>query len=401
VARAHAASRADASYADDFAPMLDHDHFRSIDGLRAWLAWTVVLSHIVLLTAADQAFPVLNLFNTCALDAVELFIIISGFVITHLILEKREPYVAYLSRRFLRIYPVYLLCLCAGIAATHLHFSAFADHPWGPYVPQPELLSAEQRSLRGEGLVWNLLAHFALLHGAISNRVLPFSEYTFLGPAWSLSLEWQFYLVAPLAMWGLRTRGGSILVAAAAAFAYVAYRRGHLGDFIDPSFLPGAVPLFATGIATRLCYRRLPGFARFPAVPLLVGLGCALIVHSLLIYLVWFGFVAWLRIDRSGDRVPGAVDRCLRWMFLSRAARYLGTRSYSTYLLHEPLIHVVVYVCIKQWALGLWPTVLVTLLLTPTLTVPASILMYRYIEAPAIAFGKRRFAHAHPVMATA
>src|ERR1700761_2937765 len=112
-------------------------HFRSIDGLRAWLAWFVVVAHVGLHTAAQTQVPFLqNTFGSLGPRAVETFIIISGFVITHLLLERHEPYPVYITRRFLRIYPIYFVCLCAGIVAMYLHFAAFAHHPWGNIVPQ-------------------------------------------------------------------------------------------------------------------------------------------------------------------------------------------------------------------------------------------------------------------------
>jgi peptidoglycan/LPS O-acetylase OafA/YrhL len=122
-------------------------HFRNIDGLRAWLAWIVVLAHVTLHTGAGIKWPLLEKIGTSAVYSVCLFIIISGFVITHLLIEKRENYLPYISRRFLRIYPIYFICLCLGIGATYLHFQAFADHPWGAIVPQPELLALELGSL--------------------------------------------------------------------------------------------------------------------------------------------------------------------------------------------------------------------------------------------------------------
>jgi peptidoglycan/LPS O-acetylase OafA/YrhL len=43
--------------------------------------------------------------------AVMVFIAISGFVIAGLVTDKAEPYPEYITRRVLRIFPVYLVIL--------------------------------------------------------------------------------------------------------------------------------------------------------------------------------------------------------------------------------------------------------------------------------------------------
>ena len=48
--------------------------------------------------------------------AVMIFVILSGFVITHLVVEKHEPYGPYLGRRALRIFPIYLFALLLASA---------------------------------------------------------------------------------------------------------------------------------------------------------------------------------------------------------------------------------------------------------------------------------------------
>lgn len=367
-------------------------HFRCIDGLRAWLAWIVVFAHIALYTAADVRVPLLkHTLGVGAHQAVSIFIIISGFVITNLLLERQEPYLPYITRRFLRIYPLYFVCLCAGIFATYLHFIAFAGHPWGDYVPQPELLAAEARSLAGNGFSWNLVAHLSLLHGAIPNGLLGVSEYTFLAPAWSLSLEWQFYLIAPLILLAIRNPSGKILLSIATVAAYVAFRHGWLGEFFDPSFLPGAALQFAIGITTRLVYPRLPKLASYPVAAVILGLGLICLSQDLLPFVFWIAFVSWMRTERGTGQPASWVERGFEGAFNSRAAIFLGKRSYSTYLVHAPLINTIVYVCIARFALGMWQTVLCTVIATPLLTLVASVLLFRYVEAPAIAFGKGLF----------
>jgi len=366
-------------------------HFRSIDGLRAWLAWGVVFFHIFLLTAVDVRFPVLQgTLDVFAVYLVFVFIIISGFVVTHLLIEKREPLIPYMVRRFLRIYPAYLVCLCLGIAACNLHFSTFADRPWGDWVPQPEFMQAQIESLKTHGFTEHLLAHLTLLHGAISDRVLPQSEYMFLGPAWSLSLEWQFYIVAPFIVFAVRRRRGRILTVIAAVVALAAYRQGWFGRFYDPSFLPGAGLYFAVGIGTRLVFTRLPKFTGYPAATMLLGGAFALLAHDLVPFLFWAAFIAWLRLERT-DGTSSLLDRFCNTAFNSRGAYYLGIRSYSTYLIHEPLIHIVVYLCVKRLALGMTATVVTALVAVPALTLMAASLLYRHVEAPAIEWGKKVF----------
>jgi peptidoglycan/LPS O-acetylase OafA/YrhL len=366
-------------------------HFRSLDGVRGWLAWSTLVYHMVLLSAADQWKPILAYADIIGHVRVPCFLIISGFVITHLLLEKKERYLPYITRRFLRIYPLYICCLSLGILATYLHFAAFADHPWGSYVPQPDILNAEHAGSNGSVLGWHLLAHLTMTHGLISNNVLPASQYMFLGPAWQVSLEWQFYMLAPLIVFWLRTQRGKIILSLIAVVAFAAFQRGWFGVFFDPSLLPGAGPYFAVGIATRLVYPKLPALSAYPAAGVIIAGGLMLLAPRLVPFFMWIAFIIWLRVEHATDEVSRGIDRCVDVALNSKVARYLGTRSYSTYLVHEPIIHIVVYVCIKQFALGIAATVGVMFITVPIITLGASILLYRYIEAPGIAFGKRLF----------
>jgi peptidoglycan/LPS O-acetylase OafA/YrhL len=272
-----------------------------------------------------------------------------------------------------------------------LHIQAFADPPWGGIVPQPELLGLELNSLNNGDFFRQLVAHLTLFHGAISNHILPASSYMFLGPAWSLSLEWQFYLVAPLILVALRTRRGQVLVASATVVAYGAYQQEWLGQFFDPSFLPGAGLYFAVGITTRLLFTKLPELKAYPLAVMIVGFGFCFMSHKLVPFMAWIGFVAWLRTVPATSQAGNRIGLAFNAAFNSKMAHYLGTRSYSTYLIHEPIIDAVVFLCIKRFALGLLPTVMVTLLITIPLTLIASIVLYRLVEAPAIAYGKRLF----------
>jgi peptidoglycan/LPS O-acetylase OafA/YrhL len=120
-------------------------------------------------------------------------------------------------------------------------------------------------------------------------------------------------------------------------------------------------------------------------------MGFVIQAHAMTPFVFWMAFVAWLKLHQPVDPVSTGVNRWLNRAFNSAPAQFLGARSYSAYLVHQPIIHLIVYVCIKNFALGMWQTASFALILTPALTVLASVVLYRYVEAPAIAYGKTLF----------
>lgn len=219
--------------------------WEAIEGLRAWLAWTVVLVHCV--AGADlQHHGFFRIFVEAGPVCVSVFIIISGFVITHLIIERKEPYRPYIIRRAMRIYPLFIVTCAMGTAALPLYITGMQNVPWGDSGSYfSEILAAQNAH------PWaHLIAHALMLHGAIPDLILRFSSYTFLLPAWSLSLEWQFYLIAPFVIVLAKTRCGAATLLIASAIGSFLFFHGSFGDFPSISFLPGAAPMFAVGIAS-------------------------------------------------------------------------------------------------------------------------------------------------------
>jgi peptidoglycan/LPS O-acetylase OafA/YrhL len=365
--------------------------YGGIEGLRAWLAWMVVFSHLMLGTGFTKLAPELATALGQAADlSVMVFTIISGFVITHLILQRHEPYRTYIARRFLRIYPVYAVALLAGIAGTYLSFDTFLSHPWGTALSPPTgRLLKQAESLASSDFYWHLLAHLSMLHGAISSRVLYESQYMFLGPAWSLSLEWQFYLVAPLVVAMASRRAWQPVLAALAVAGFALYWHGRLGKFMLPSVLPGAALYFAVGIGTRFALRGGVSLAAYPLAALVLGFGL-LVSSELRPVLVWLAFLGTMLLD------PAASDLVSRWArqvfsaaFDSKLARWLGDRSYATYLIHMPIVQGVTWVCVRQMQWGPQATFAAGLAVAVPMTLVASALLHRFVELPAMAWGRR------------
>ena len=108
--------------------------------------------------------------------AVMLFFMLSGYWITQVYCEKyskyRDSYKIFIVSRFLRIYPLYIVCVLIGIV-----FLAVAND----YDKYSFMLGINPTSIR------NIIL---LSHSSIDQAII--------GVAWSLDIELQFYLVLPL-----------------------------------------------------------------------------------------------------------------------------------------------------------------------------------------------------------
>ena len=86
-----------------------------LDGLRGLLAVWVWLYHAPYISGDWNSLPEVVRTFLGGDKAVDVFIILSGFVISLLLLREREPYRTFLWRRFLRLYPVYIVCLVGAV----------------------------------------------------------------------------------------------------------------------------------------------------------------------------------------------------------------------------------------------------------------------------------------------
>ena len=113
---------------------------------------------------------------------VDLFFVISGFLITGILLDTRgEPgyYRNYLARRALRVFPLYYL----------LVIGAFVVIPW----VQPGGFWESELVQESGSPLWYLL-----YAGNIREAITGVEPAYILAPLWSLSIEEQFYLSFPI-----------------------------------------------------------------------------------------------------------------------------------------------------------------------------------------------------------
>lgn len=315
--------------------------------------------------------------------AVDLFFVLSGLVITQSLLRASGQAKPFLIARAARIFPVFLPIFALAVAV----------QPWSCGFERMPWLAPDNAARTICMMTWpqawmlEIAAHVTMTHGLFPNGVLPYVWVSFLGSAWSLSAEWQFYFVALLsagAATGRDRRLCWILLGTAAA--------GVLWNLATPddwqfsrAFLPNKAHFFALGVASVAVVRREPGALGWYFLVLAAAMAvCALqgSFGKMLPPLAWTCcLLMQMRPRTIGLRIAG---RLLRTRFMG----YLGAISYSVYLVNEP-IHKLIAVALSHVAGG--NGALFSVLWLPAaigLPVLVSAGLHTYVEAPAQRWGR-------------
>lgn len=356
---------------------------RELDGLRGLLALWVLLSHIVLWCGSAETIGGLWVNN-----AVEAFYILSGFAISSLLCERSQTYKGFLIGRFFRVYPVYFVCLCLAVAACALVPLILETASWrstGYFAAVADLGEKERNNPYS-----HFLAKLLMLHGVFPRQVLPMSATTFLPPAWSISVEWQYYLVAPLLARFARSGSGLL---ALSAVALIANRFGHSWDNPLPAFLPLMLPLFVIGIG---CYHVYAEFrssgghrsVRY-VIPVIACVACSMLVHWHSVALVIWGLACGSLFVEGKGGIAKALSR-LRRALAHPWLQFLGKVSYPLYLVHWPVIIAALWLFLRcKPAMHASEAFVWMMVVVLPLIVGVAYFLHRFIEAPCMKFGRR------------
>ncbi|MGZ5202250.1 MAG: acyltransferase family protein [Croceibacterium sp.] len=307
--------------------------------MRLLLAMSVVYGHVGLMS-------VLGVPSIPGDTAVQAFYAISGFYMALVLNEtytaKDSTYRLFLTNRFLRLFPAYAVVAIATLGLALIVHSRSGELPfviyWHamPALPVIELapLLASQVSIIGMD-IHQLLT---LQSGALSlvtdfdNDAARLQGLLVNPPAWTLGLEFSFYLIAPL----IARR--PVRVIAAILFASIALRLllqfgfGLHGLPWSYMFFPSELALFMAGVLGYRIYRAREDGAVDPRLWRLFVAACASIAIAVLINRLH----GWSRVASTGLLfcLLLAIPALFRASRTHRVDRFLGELSYPIYIGH-------------------------------------------------------------------
>jgi peptidoglycan/LPS O-acetylase OafA/YrhL len=299
---------------------------------------------------------------------VDVFFVVSGFLITGMILRDLEKgrfsFRHFYARRARRLLPASFSTLAvttifAALLLTPAEFDGYAKQLFGALTFTANFFLAQQTGYFAGEAETKILLHI-----------------------WSLSLEEQFYFIAPVLLWltPLRARPklllGATIMSAMGCFVLVSglsigglpFKTAAKAAFFLLPFR--AWELLIGSLAAWLMLRRpglqVPALAKYTALVLIVGTcivgsraphpGPEALVVTLAAALVLLGARDWLHVNA-----------------LTRGIAKVGDWSYSIYLVHWPLFAFAFMVY-----LGAPPAWLMTALLASSVLL--GFLQYQYVE---------------------
>lgn len=303
----------------------------ALTGLRGYAALWVVLSHLSFTNTFSAAvgerlaWKHANGLLRHEYLAVDLFFVLSGFVLTHAHAREldeqvdRRTYVRFLLLRLARVYPLHLVALAMMLVLSTVYWT----NP-----------------------VWDTPANF-LLHLSLM------ASWGFAGgvswnpPAWSLSSEWLAYLLLPLIILlsaGLRRARSQLLALVVVLAVFWGLFFGAEYQHIDYSSGHGASGRVLIGVVVGSVLRRLydqPSVRKLPWTALF-----------------WLALpvAAATMTDLEGRRRDNSFWSYLSVVFVvfaaacasprgllpftSRVPVYVGEISYAIYIFHYPVLRI-------------------------------------------------------------
>ncbi|MBI1278726.1 MAG: acyltransferase family protein [Anaerolineaceae bacterium] len=359
-------------------------YFPGLNGIRALAAISVLLTHIDefkwrLNLEIQPMFPKVLLNG---INAVLIFFVLSGFLITYLLLSEihktgtvsvRKFY----ARRILRIWPVYYLLIFLGLTIFPLIIQA--SHFEGDFVPQPTPPIS-------------ILLYMVLLPNAVT-------FFSAASPAfqqlWTIGIEEQFYLLWP-ALSKLFAKRILLVIIGVIVFK-ILLNQYQLSIVVDSNYSQTYRNVIA--FLNNLRFENMAVGALGAYVLFYKHWLLKIIFHPIVEKLTLAFMIYNILFLNGGDYPSDNLLYCIPYILFilnvssnpnsmvkleNRFWNWLGTLSYGIYMYHLLVAYLVLlafnYIDVRQWNNIIFNVVIYALIIG--LTIAAAQVSHRWFEAP-------------------
>lgn len=294
---------------------MSSNKLEGIQVLRGYAAILVVINH---LWSSGTISATLGLTGIGGLG-VDIFFIISGFIMCYSLKERITPAdsIEFLKKRIYRVYPIYLIVLLPFL----LTYFRNGGGPTGPFDPMLAIgnILLMPSFFGGE--------HYGMLVGA----------------AWTLCYELFFYVLFAAAMLSSTSKNRAIytvmsVIVAMVTLVNVLGLKGPRLGWVNVQYMVGDT-LFLNFVIGCVCYFTWRKYRR-AVFSFWVAIGSALVLTVVAMALARSGFPRFISLG-----LP-ACATILIFLFaefetsrLTRPLVFLGSASYSIYLVHTIVVH--------------------------------------------------------------
>jgi peptidoglycan/LPS O-acetylase OafA/YrhL len=322
-------------------------------------------------------------------SGVDLFFVLSGFLIGGLLLDHRDSpsyFKTFYVRRVCRIFPLYYLLVLSYFSVRALGISlAGPGGEWLTSGPLP-------------------LGSYALF---LQNWVMVLNRSfgcNWLGITWSLAIEEQFYLLLPLVIRFIPPKRllpvlvGGIVLAPLTRVALLLW----LPERVSGAFLlmPCRADALLLGVLAAWALRALP--LRWALMQYRAFLGCLLAVLGAGVVFIAYRWPSitsrpmviwghtWFALFYGVLLVIPVLKRDGLWASILRnpLLRGLGSISYGVYMIHQAVFGLTMSLFFTETPLRPSSALLLPVAVALALTLLIATLLYRWVEKPVIAFGQ-------------
>jgi len=354
---------------------------KPLDGLRSLAIVSVLLFHYVNNAIepqqANSVDRILRAMTSFGWIGVDLFFVLSGFLITRIILDNIRTanfFKVFYIRRSLRIFPIYFLLLLLYVIISQI-------------ITNKEGLKMFQYPIP----VWYYALYIQNYAMGVQHNFGP----QFLTPTWSLAVEEQFYLVFPFLIYLCRKQFRIPLMLTLVLIAILTRSFLHTNFYAYYTWLPSRIDSLTVGalLATikttdyfKARVSAIVGSAKMKYA--LIGMFLVLILlpeifpipiaFKFTIVAFAFGILLFLVLDF------GFLNRFLS----NRLLVFIGTISYGIYIYHQMVNYLLHWIYFRKDTSFITAEEKLVTMVSVIVTIIMAWASYRYFEYPLIKIGK-------------